>query len=175
MSVSAWVFHAIGHPAPQGSKRHVGHGVMIESSKQVAPWREAVKGAGFGAGACLDGPLAVFMVFTVPRPKAARRADVVPCRTPDLSKLARSTEDAITEVGLWADDARVAEYARLAKVFPAGSMPTWDVWALPVPGVIVACCPADEFFAETVDLAGMAARQVEQVRRAHTTRQAVLA
>ena len=25
----------IGLPAPQGSKRHVGHGVMIESSKKV--------------------------------------------------------------------------------------------------------------------------------------------
>ena len=31
----------IGLPAPQGSKRHVGHGVMIESSNNVKPWREA--------------------------------------------------------------------------------------------------------------------------------------
>lgn len=34
-----------GTPAPQGSKRHVGNGVMIESSKKVKPWREAVKWA----------------------------------------------------------------------------------------------------------------------------------
>lgn len=32
-------------PAPQGSKRHVGNGRMIEQSKKVAPWREAVKTA----------------------------------------------------------------------------------------------------------------------------------
>jgi crossover junction endodeoxyribonuclease RusA len=32
-----------GIPAPQGSKRHVGNGVMIESSKAVGPWREAVR------------------------------------------------------------------------------------------------------------------------------------
>ena len=34
-----------GTPAPQGSKRHVGRGVMVESSKKVKPWREAVKQA----------------------------------------------------------------------------------------------------------------------------------
>ena len=44
-----------------------------------------------------------------------------------------STEDAITEAGLWADDARVADYHRLAKVW-AG----FDDDALPVPGVAVA-------------------------------------
>src|ERR1700676_3259288 len=31
-----------GIPAPQGSKRHVGGGRMIEMSKAVGPWREAV-------------------------------------------------------------------------------------------------------------------------------------
>ncbi len=40
----------------------------------------------------------------------------MPYRIPDLSKLLRGIEDAITEAGLWADDARVAEYVRLAKV-----------------------------------------------------------
>ena len=32
-----------GEPAPQGSKRHVGNGRMIESSKKVKPWREDVR------------------------------------------------------------------------------------------------------------------------------------
>ena len=49
---------------------------------------------------------------------------------PDLSKLLRSTEDALTDAGLWADDARVVEYERLAKVYPGE-----DPEALPVPGV----------------------------------------
>ena len=34
-----------GTPAPQGSKRHVGHGRMIEQSKRVKPWRNDVKAA----------------------------------------------------------------------------------------------------------------------------------
>jgi len=130
---AAWSFAALGLPAPQGSKRHVGHGVMVENSTRVRPWREAVKSAGFGAGPCLDGPLAVVMVFTMPRPKSAPKRVTRPDRTPDLSKLCRATEDAITEVGLWADDARVAEYVRLAKVFPG-----LEGYALPVPGVVVA-------------------------------------
>lgn len=137
-----WAFVAFGQPAPQGSKRHVGHGVMVESSKKVRPWREAVKAAGWQAGPCLDGPLAVLMVFTVPRPASAPKRVTVPDRMPDLSKLARATEDAITDIGLWADDARVAEYTRLAKVFPAGSVPHPDPLALAVPGVVVSCMPA---------------------------------
>src|SRR5690606_16868121 len=31
-----------GRPAPQGSKRHVGNGVMLESSKAVAAWRTTI-------------------------------------------------------------------------------------------------------------------------------------
>lgn len=139
--MSAWAFYALGQPAPQGSKRHVGRGVMVESSKQVAPWREAVKAAGYGAGPCLDGPLVVRMIFTLPRPASAKKTERAPYRTPDLSKLARATEDAITDIGLWADDARVAEYARLAKVW-AGYDPLGE--DLPVPGVIVAAASRDD-------------------------------
>ena len=39
------VFNVNGTPGAQGSKRHVGHGVMIESSKKVKPWRTDVKTA----------------------------------------------------------------------------------------------------------------------------------
>lgn len=136
----SWSFYALGTPAAQGSKRHVGRGVMIESSKAVKPWRDTITAAAFGAGPCLNGPIAVRMIFTVPRPKSARKTDVIPCRRPDLSKEARCVEDAITDAGLWADDARVAEYTRLAKVYPG--LTSADLEALPVPGVIVAACSA---------------------------------
>ncbi|GEM_PF-2210548 len=148
--MSGWVFYALGTPAPQGSKRHVGHGVMVESSRYVRPWREAVKAAAFGAGECLDGPLAVSMVFTLPRPKSARRIDMAPSRMPDLSKLARAVEDAISDAGLWADDARVSEYERLAKVWSG-----FDSDALPVPGVVVAAVErADDWRSRLSDLVG---------------------
>lgn len=123
-----------GTPAPQGSKRHVGGGVMIESSKKVKPWRQDVKYAALeaiGTGwTILDGPLAASMVFTFARGKGHYRTgrnahllrDAAPSRpavTPDLSKILRSTEDALTGI-VWKDDARVVEYVRLGK-FYAGS------------------------------------------------------
>jgi crossover junction endodeoxyribonuclease RusA len=109
-----------------------GHAIMAESSKKVLPWREAVKAAA-PSQPRLDGPLAVHMVFTLRRPASARKSDLSPCRTPDLSKLARATEDAITDAGLWGDDARVSQYVRLAKVWSG-----YDRDALNTPGVLVA-------------------------------------
>lgn len=135
---------AYGMPAPQGSKKLVGRakdgrGLLVESSAKVKPWRmdvkaaaEAVRAAG-SAPMPLDGPLVVSMVFTLPKPASApKRRRTWPDRKPDLSKLVRSTEDALTDAGIWADDARVVEYARLAKVFPGE-----DVDALASPGVLV--------------------------------------
>ena len=99
----------VGLPAPQGSKRHVGNGIVIESSKRVAPWRESVKSAAVeamgGIALRLDGPLYLLVTFYMPRPKKPKAH--MPDRAPDLSKLIRSTEDALTEAGVWADDARV--------------------------------------------------------------------
>jgi Holliday junction resolvase RusA-like endonuclease len=116
---------AYGMPGPQGSKRHLGRGIMVESSAKVKPWREAVKYAAIDALATgvgpfpADGPLTVAMVFTLRKPQSApKRRKTWPDRTPDLSKLARATEDALTDAGVWRDDARVVEYTRLAKVFP---------------------------------------------------------
>lgn len=124
-----------GRPAPQGSKRHVGKGVMIESSKHVKPWRECVRWSALAVrkgNPPLDGPLVVSMVFTLAKPKSApKRTVTYPDRTPDLSKLVRSTEDALTDAGVWADDARVVEM-RVAKVYP-NEAPD----ALDAPGVVI--------------------------------------
>lgn len=132
--MSAIVITVYGTPGPQGSKRHVGNGVMIESSKKVKPWREAVHAAALEVRAGrlpIDAPILVRMVFTMPKPASApKRKRTWPMRTPDLSKLARSTEDALTSAGIWRDDARVVEYARLAKVFPGE-----DPESLEAPGV----------------------------------------
>lgn len=137
-----------GRPAPQGSKRHVGNGIMIESSKAVKPWRDDVKNAAentiaeqLGTIYPLDAPLVVRMVFTAARPKSHFRtgrnahllrdnAPARPAGIPDLSKLIRSTEDALTAAGVWRDDARVVEYERTAKVWIGE-----DLEALDAPGV----------------------------------------
>jgi len=128
-----------GIPGPQGSKRFMGvkggRGVMVESSKKVKPWREDVKAAAEivrGLRAPLDCPLRLHMVFTLPKPSSApKRRQTWPMRTPDLSKLARSTEDALTAAGVWKDDARVVEYGLLAKRYPnegRGALEAPGVW-----------------------------------------------
>lgn len=145
-------FVAYGIPGPQGSKRYVGHSVkknakggkatatMVESSKKVKPWRKSVETAAISAildaairgersRFPLDGPLVARMVFTLPKPATAKGRKH-PYTTPDLSKLCRSTEDALKTAGLIADDARIVEYLRLAKVYPGG-----DPEALDRPGV----------------------------------------
>lgn len=130
-----------GVPAPQGSKRHIGGGVMMESSKKVRPWRQDVKAAALEFIARhdpwtpLDGPLVVSVAFTVGHRPASRpvwwptgtrwskAAMWRPASMPDLSKLLRSTEDALTDAGLWRDDARVVEYVRAAKHYVGDQAP----------------------------------------------------
>lgn len=159
-----------GTPGPQGSKRALGPGRMVESSAKVKPWRQDVKAAAenerlrLGAAAHaehdpdgisgtwvvppLDGPLVVSMVFTLRKPASApKRRRTWPDRTPDLSKLARSTEDALTDAGVWADDARVVEYARLAKVYPGE-----DSQALEVPGCRIVVCRLTDNGLDALDL-----------------------
>lgn len=118
-------FWAPGLPAPQGSKRHVGNGVMIESSKHVKPWRESVKWAAREAAdasgwVMADGPVVLSVVFLFLRPKnhygagknsgvLKKDAPIYITRTPDLSKLIRSTEDALVDAGIMRDDSLIVE------------------------------------------------------------------
>ena len=62
----------IGIPAPQGSKRHVGHGIMIENSKRVKPWRNDVKDAALEhyQGEIIDQAVEIEIIFLFARPKS---------------------------------------------------------------------------------------------------------
>jgi crossover junction endodeoxyribonuclease RusA len=116
-------------PAPQGSKRYVGGGRMIESSAKVKPWREAVRQSALATGAPMtDLPVFVRLTFRFTRPKGHHnsRGQLKPSAPnqhitrPDLDKLARSTLDGLTGV-LFSDDSQVAfmtcskEYADLGQ------------------------------------------------------------
>ncbi len=105
----AWHLIVVGTPAPQGSKRHVGRGKMIESSNKVAPWREAIRNeaAAIRPETPMEGPLDVQMGFTLTRPKSRPRKDNWPDRRPDIDKLVRSTLDALGMAGVYVDDAQV--------------------------------------------------------------------
>lgn len=112
------VVDVVGIPAPQGSKRHVGRGILVESSKKVGPWREAVVAALTADGAAgrrIDGPVVVRLVFRLPRPSSHfgprglrdKARLCLPDKRPDLDKLVRSTLDALTTAAVIADDSRV--------------------------------------------------------------------
>lgn len=125
MTVLSITVHGI--PAPQGSKRHVGGGRMIEMSKALGPWREAVKKAARdaiddhranGDWVLSNQPVGLEVYFHFLRPKGhygtgrnagklRASAPLRPAVIPDLSKLIRSTEDALTDAGVWRDDALV--------------------------------------------------------------------
>jgi Holliday junction resolvase RusA-like endonuclease len=69
---SSYSWKTVGVPAPQGSKRYVGNGRMIESSKALKPWRELIiaDAKQQGVPAPIDRPVGVALVFCFPRPKA---------------------------------------------------------------------------------------------------------
>lgn len=114
-----------GRPAPQGSKHarpiyrgrgdakvFTGKVVAVESSKSgVDTWRADVRKACadvWAGRAPLDGPIEFEVEFIRKRPAGAPKSYTPDASTqPDLSKLVRSTEDAITSSGVWADDGRV--------------------------------------------------------------------
>lgn len=138
-----------GIPAPQGSKRHVGRGVLVESSAAVRPWRDAVRAEAAQVIATAVGwdvgrldPVELDAVFTVARPAGHYRtgkhsaelkpsAPEQPVGRPDLDKLVRSTLDALTDAGVFVDDARVVELSAV-KVYPGGHLD-----ALDTPGAVL--------------------------------------
>lgn len=105
-------FFVRGIPAPQGSKRHVGNGVMIESSKKVKPWREDVRQAAMaaaGGAAPITGPVRVNVLFHLHKPRTAPKWRFLPMVKPDIDKLVRSTLDALKSAGVYLDDSQVCE------------------------------------------------------------------
>ena len=123
-------FVVYSRAAPQGSKRHVGNGVMIESSKRVKPFRADVRKAAESAALPPDWPMAapmrVGLRFHFARPKSHFKGNGVALSKSapeeatshglgDLEKLARSVNDALSGV-LFNDDRQVVEM-HLAKAY----------------------------------------------------------
>jgi Holliday junction resolvase RusA-like endonuclease len=104
-----------GMPAPQGSKRHIGRGILLEQSKKVKPWRDAIMRYAIEQKVFnrqLTGALKIEIDFYLPRPLNHRgvrglklSAPLWPTTTPDLDKLIRSTLDGLKLAGVVKDDA----------------------------------------------------------------------
>lgn len=112
-------FFVPGVPAPQGSKRHVGNGILVESSKALGPWRDAVTVV---ARAMHRGPpispAGLDVTFHLPVPK--RRTREFPTVRPDLDKLLRGVFDGLTTAGVVQDDSVIVA-AQCWKVYAGGS------------------------------------------------------
>jgi Holliday junction resolvase RusA-like endonuclease len=103
-----------GTPAAQGSKKHVGGGTMVETSKNLPRWRKAVIEAAKNSHGPdwepLDGCLTVNLTIWLARPKTTKFKDE-PAGAPDLDKLQRAVGDALTIAGTIKDDARITTWA----------------------------------------------------------------
>jgi crossover junction endodeoxyribonuclease RusA len=109
-------FEVLGLPSPQGSKKHVGNGRMVESSKTLATWRDSLTNAArdVAPDVPIDEPIRLTVEFRCPMPrsrsKAVRAAGRGPKTTaPDLDKLVRAVGDALEAGGLIRSDALICE------------------------------------------------------------------
>jgi len=117
-------FTVWGIAAPQGSKRHVGNGVMLESSDRVRPWRQDVRFAALEkrtSGWDMTKPIRLVLKFRFSRPqshivtkkgvshlKPNAPAQPVSARLGDIDKLSRAVLDALTGVA-YLDDRQVIQ------------------------------------------------------------------
>jgi Holliday junction resolvase RusA-like endonuclease len=83
---------------------------MIDASKHLKPWRQAVTRAVQLSQAedyweTTDAPCIVILEFVLARPASVART--YPAVKPDLDKLIRAALDGCTDGHLWTDDSRV--------------------------------------------------------------------
>ena len=127
-----------GRPAQQGSKRgfvHRGRVILVETNaKRQRQWYGNVASAAadvMKGRSLLSGPVQLSICFRFARPRAhygtGKNSSVVKpaaplfhTQTPDLSKLVRCTEDALTGV-VWQDDRQVIQYANITRVWTESS------------------------------------------------------
>lgn len=111
---TAVTFFVEGVPATAGSKRHVGKGRIVDSCKRNGPWRKCIQ---LAARQSMEGdlpwppgtPLAADFEFVVSKPKGTPKRVTAPVTRPDLLKMARAVEDALTQIAYHDDSQIVVE------------------------------------------------------------------
>lgn len=102
-------FVVYGMPTPQGSKKLVGGGRLVESAADLKPWRNAIATQakksimvlGSTWAGAIDEPVMVGVTFTFPHSGASlKRGDIFHDITPDLDKLQRAVGDALSPTPL---------------------------------------------------------------------------
>lgn len=123
-------FWVPGRPQAQGSKVKGRWGNLRETNSEVGPWRERVALAALDAVKAADlngliqGPVVVGLEFVLYRPASLSQKKVTPPGTkkPDIDKLERSINDALTGV-VWHDDSQVVTVFKHKRVAEWGEGP----------------------------------------------------
>ena len=116
------IYEIEGTPRPQGSKRHIGNGVMVESSKHVKEWRAWAR---LKATQAMQGSQRLQQTFDRPQ-KHLKKGELRPdaptfhVGRPDADKLLRALMDSMSEV-VFEDDSQVADI-RVEKVYSKGAV-----------------------------------------------------
>lgn len=133
-------FFVDGKPQPAGSKRAfairkggqlTGRVAVMDANPKSKDWKTDVKFAARSVAEEMQGnllacPIRLTLAFTIKRPKSHYRtgknshllkadAPHFPTSKPDVLKLARGVEDALTSI-IWVDDAQIAD-EHLSKVY----------------------------------------------------------
>ena len=137
-------------PTPQGSKRHVGNGRMIEQAgAALKAYRRAIvlASAPHRPQTPLCGPVHVRLVIQMPRPgshfgsgknagalkpSAPQWIDAYPLKRGDVDKLERATLDALTTSRIYHDDSQVTDLHTSLLFAPPGGGYTVRVCVAPV-------------------------------------------
>jgi crossover junction endodeoxyribonuclease RusA len=150
VSAAILQFRVVGLPVTQGSKRAVLRGKragMIDANDaKLRPWREAVRAVAtdtWGNRPPTAGPVRVLLLFALNKPASApktRRTWPMGARSGDVDKLARAVLDAMTDAGIWRDDAQVVRLEvvkdypeHLEQMSPGAVVRMWGVEDQPPP------------------------------------------
>lgn len=140
-------FTVIGEPIPQGStksfvvnRKRDGKAVAVTTgdNPRTKGWRQTVANCAAiellraqNRGLFFAGAVEFDVTFYLPRPKAllaGRKAvqDVAHTKKPDVSKLARAAEDALTRI-VWGDDAQITDLHVRKRYVDAGGHPRAEI------------------------------------------------
>jgi len=142
-------FSVVGVPVPQGSMRSFvvrrkrdGKNVAVTTSdnKKTKGWRQTIANVAAlelnraeNKGLFFTGSVELVVSFYLPRPKAlltkTKAAQFFPhIKKPDIDKLVRATEDALTSV-VWGDDAQVTDLIARKRYVGANEFPRVEIRA----------------------------------------------
>ena len=112
-------FFVPGIPRPQGSKKHVGNGRMIEANKEVYTWRHTVAAVALGeweqqGKEHFIGPLKIDLLFEMPKGPSVKHHN--PSVKPDLDKLCRAIFDSLEAAKIVANDSQFCDL-HAAKIY----------------------------------------------------------